>query len=91
MLIGNKLLCRVVAGTTISGSIAIGQYLHLGPDSSGNFVKVQVKSIHYKRTSVKRIVAGQTGSLALKKVKRSSIRKGMVLLDSGVSIICSLR
>lgn len=74
----------VVAGTTISGSIAIGQYLHLGPDSSGNFVKVQVKSIHYKRTSVKRIVAGQTGSLALKKVKRSSIRKGMVLLDSGV-------
>eukprot|EP00871_Galdieria_phlegrea_P002614 jgi/Galph1/3353/GphlegSOOS_G2044.1 len=74
----------VVAGTTISGSVSVGQFLHLGPDSAGNFVKVQIKSIHYKRTPVKKIVAGQTGSLALKKIKRSFIRKGMVLLDSGI-------
>jgi len=72
----------VVAGTTVSGSVSAGQVLALGPDSSGHFTKVQVKSVHYKRTPVKKVVAGQAGSLALKKVKRPMIRKGMVLLDS---------
>lgn len=72
----------VVAGTAISGSITVGQALHLGPDGNGRFVKAQVKSVHYKRTPVKRVVAGQAGSLALKKIKRSAVRKGMVLLDS---------
>lgn len=74
----------VVAGTVTSGSVSTGQVLHLGPDSAGKFVKAQVKSVHYKRTPVKRVVAGQAGSLALKKIKRSSVRKGMVLLDSSV-------
>mmetsp|Transcript_11213 Transcript_11213/g.22334 ORF Transcript_11213/g.22334 Transcript_11213/m.22334 type:complete len:376 (+) Transcript_11213:789-1916(+) len=72
----------VVAGTTLSGSIAAGQVLSLGPDGCGKFISVQVKSVQYKRTSVKRLVAGQSGSLALKKIKRSAVRKGMVLLDS---------
>ncbi len=74
----------VVAGTVMSGSVRIGQVLNLGPDSGGKFVKAQVKSVHYKRTPVKRVVAGQAGSLALKKIKRSYVRKGMVLLDSSV-------
>eukprot|EP00183_Erythrolobus_madagascarensis_P006983 CAMPEP_0185846838 /NCGR_PEP_ID=MMETSP1354-20130828/2333_1 /TAXON_ID=708628 /ORGANISM="Erythrolobus madagascarensis, Strain CCMP3276" /LENGTH=592 /DNA_ID=CAMNT_0028547047 /DNA_START=246 /DNA_END=2024 /DNA_ORIENTATION=- len=72
----------VVAGTTASGSVAAGQWLMLGPDSAGRFTRVQVKSVHYKRTPVKRVVAGQAGSLALKKVKRGALRKGMVLLDA---------
>mmetsp|Transcript_521 Transcript_521/g.1784 ORF Transcript_521/g.1784 Transcript_521/m.1784 type:complete len:553 (+) Transcript_521:333-1991(+) len=71
----------VVAGTATSGSISAGQWLSLGPDGNGKFTKVQVKSVHYKRVPVKRVVAGQAGALALKKIKRSSVRKGMVLLD----------
>lgn len=74
----------VVAGTTTSGSVSVGQVLNLGPDGRGKFVKAQVKSVHYKRTPVKRVVAGQAGSLALKKIKRSSVRKGMVLLDASI-------
>lgn len=74
----------VVAGTTTSGSISLGQTLNLGPDGHGKFVKAQVKSVHYKRTPVRRVVAGQAGSLALKKIKRSAVRKGMVLLDANV-------
>lgn len=74
----------VVAGTTTSGAVALGQVLNLGPDGRGKFVKAQVKSVHYKRTPVKRVVAGQAGSLALKKVKRSAVRKGMVLLDASI-------
>lgn len=72
----------VVAGTVTSGVVSIGQTLSLGPDSGGNFVTVVVKSVHYKRTPVKKVVAGQAGSLALKKVKRAMVRKGMVLLDT---------
>lgn len=74
----------VVAGTTTSGAVTLGQVLNLGPDGRGKFIKAQVKSVHYKRTPVKRVVAGQAGSLALKKVKRSSVRKGMVLLDASI-------
>lgn len=74
----------VVAGTTTSGNVSVGQILNLGPDGRGKFVKAQVKSVHYKRTPVKRVVAGQAGSLALKKIKRSSVRKGMVLLDASI-------
>lgn len=74
----------VVAGTTTSGAVSSGQILNLGPDGRGNFIKAQVKSVHYKRTPVKRVVAGQAGSLALKKIKRSAVRKGMVLLDSSI-------
>lgn len=74
----------VVAGTTTAGAVSLGQVLNLGPDGRGNFIKAQVKSVHYKRTPVKRVVAGQAGSLALKKVKRSAVRKGMVLIDSNV-------
>lgn len=33
---------------------------------------------------VAQVVAGQTAALALKKIKRSAVRKGMVLLDEGL-------
>ncbi|KAA8499768.1 GTP-binding protein 1 [Porphyridium purpureum] len=72
----------VVAGTVVSGCMTVNDDVWLGPDSAGHFTKVHVKSIHYKRCAVKRLVAGQSGSLALKKIKRSSIRKGMYLLES---------
>lgn len=34
-----------------------------------------------KRNFVVQVVAGQTAALALKKVKRNQVRKGMVLVD----------
>eukprot|EP00741_Cyanophora_paradoxa_P012905 tig00020629_g12461.t1 len=71
----------VVAGTVMNGVIEPNATLLLGPDDAGNFVPVSVKSIHYKRVPVGRAVAGQTCSLALKKIKRGAIRKGMVMVD----------
>ena len=38
------------------------------------------QSFHYKRVPATRIVAGQAAALALKKVKRGAVRKGMVLV-----------
>lgn len=53
-----------------------------GPDiADASFKPVAVKSIHYKRLPVSHVVAGQTAALALKKIKRSQVRKGMVLVD----------
>jgi len=71
----------VVTGMMLKGSISMGDQRLLGPDSNGNYSLVTVKSIHVNRTAKQRAVAGQAASLALKKVKRTQIRKGMVLVD----------
>ena len=70
----------VVSGTVIKGVISSGQSLLLGPDLLGKFDLVQIKSIHRKRMLVQNVKAGQTAAFALKKVKRSHIRKGMVMV-----------
>ena len=46
----------------------------------GGFVSCQVKGIHRQRVVVEEAFAGQSVTFALKKVLRSSIRVGMVLL-----------
>ena len=50
--------------------------LILGPDPLGHFLPIAVKSIHRKRMPVSEVKSGQTASFALKKIKRSQIRKG---------------
>jgi GTPase len=71
----------VVAGTMIKGTVSVDDILLLGPDKSASFREVKVKSIHNKRTPVRRVEAGQTATFALRKCPRETIRKGMVLLD----------
>jgi len=71
----------VVSGTLVSGKVFVNQTLLLGPDEFGKFTPAIVKSIHTKRLPVKLVKAGQTAAIALKKIKRSAIRKGMVLVD----------
>jgi GTP-binding protein 1 len=70
----------VVSGTCMAGTMSAGGNYLIGPDGVGHFRPVVAKSIHSKRTPVRSIVAGQTGSVNLKKVKRSDLRKGMVML-----------
>jgi GTPase len=74
----------VVSGTITHGIVHVGDSLLLGPDANGQFVNAQVKSIHRKRVNVPCCSAGQSASFALKKIKRASIRKGMVLLGKGL-------
>ncbi|XP_035993233.1 GTP-binding protein 1 isoform X1 [Fundulus heteroclitus] len=71
----------VVSGTTLRGLIRLNDTLLLGPDPLGIFIPIAVKSIHRKRMPVKEVHGGQTASFALKKIKRSSIRKGMVMVS----------
>ncbi|KAE8283223.1 GTP-binding protein 1 [Larimichthys crocea] len=58
----------VVSGTTLRGLIRLNDTMLLGPDPLGSFISIAVKSIHRKRMPVKEI-------------KRSSIRKGMVMVS----------
>ncbi|KAM4750758.1 GTP binding protein 1, like isoform 2-T2 [Anableps anableps] len=71
----------VVSGTTLRGLIRLNDTLLLGPDPLGTFIPIAVKSIHRKRMPVREVHGGQTASFALKKIKRSSIRKGMVMVS----------
>ncbi|CAG9760782.1 unnamed protein product [Ceutorhynchus assimilis] len=75
----------VVSGTTLKGVIKLNDTLMLGPDPLGHFIPISVKSIHRKRMAVKEVRAGQTASFALKKVKRSQLRKGMVMVSPALN------
>ncbi|KAK9862034.1 hypothetical protein WJX84_006471 [Apatococcus fuscideae] len=75
----------VVAGTVKRGVINTNASLLMGPDiGDGTFKQTAIKSIHYKRLPVTQVVAGQTAALALKRVRRNQVRKGMVLVDSSL-------
>lgn len=71
----------VVSGTCLQGTIKLNDVLMLGPYAVGNFVPITIKSIHRKRMNVERVRCGQTASFALKKIKRTFLRKGMVMVS----------
>lgn len=63
----------------------------IGPDGLGKFQEVLIKSIHSKHVPATLVYAGQTASFVLKlprgqKLKRTHIRKGMVLLDASLQV-----
>jgi GTPase len=76
----------VVSGSLQSGTIKAGQIYYLGPDTSGHFLPVTIKSIHFKRINVLTASAPHTVALALKKTKKSLIRRGTVILSSPTSV-----
>ncbi|KAI0823677.1 GTP-binding protein 1 [Trametes gibbosa] len=70
----------VVDGIINSGTIKTGDAVLFGPDSNGNFHGTSVKSIERKRARVASADAGQCVSFALKRVRRTDVRKGMILV-----------
>uniref|UniRef100_A0AAG5D9W8 GTP-binding protein 1 n=1 Tax=Anopheles atroparvus TaxID=41427 RepID=A0AAG5D9W8_ANOAO len=75
----------VVSGITLQGVVRLNETLLLGPDPLGDFQSITIKSIHRKRMVVKEVRSGQTASFALKKIKRSQIRKGMVMVSPALN------
>ena len=71
----------MVSGTNLKGTIRLNDNLLLGPDPLGQFIPIAVKSIHRKRMPVSEVKSGQTASFALKKIKRSQIRKGKDMMS----------
>ncbi|SCU70534.1 GTP-binding elongation factor Tu family, putative [Trypanosoma equiperdum] len=71
----------VVGGIVTQGVFNVNDAVLLGPDASGGFRTVQIKSIHVKGVEQQRAVAGCDASFCLKKEKRRGIRKGNILTD----------
>jgi GTPase len=71
----------VVSGVVKSGVVHAGDTVQIGPDSLGQFATTAIKSIERKRIPVNVCSAGQSGSFALKRVRRADVRKGMVVLS----------
>lgn len=70
----------VVSGVVKSGAIHAGDNVLVGPDSLGQFMPTNIRSIERKRIPVSVCTAGQSASFALKKIRRKDVRKGMVVL-----------
>ncbi|KII71942.1 GTP-binding protein 1 [Thelohanellus kitauei] len=75
----------VVSGMIVQGTLNKNDDMLLGPTPEGQFLPIKIKSIHRKRDSVDMVYAGQTCSIALKKIKRDEIRKGMVIVPANSS------
>ncbi|KAH8107926.1 P-loop containing nucleoside triphosphate hydrolase protein [Cristinia sonorae] len=76
----------VVDGILNAGRVKAGDNILIGPDSNGNFQPTSIKSIQRKRAPVNSAEAGQCVSLALKRMRRAAVRKGMVIvhkIDAG--------
>lgn len=70
----------VVNGILNSGSVKTGDSVLFGPDSNGHFQSTLVRSMQRKRADVVTAEAGQCVALALRRVKRAAVRKGMVIV-----------
>lgn len=70
----------VVNGILNAGSARTGDAVLLGPDANGAYIPTVIKSMQRKRADVTTAEAGQCVSFALKRVRRTAVRKGMVLV-----------
>ncbi|KAJ2008821.1 hypothetical protein GGI04_000961 [Coemansia thaxteri] len=70
----------IVSGVVASGTLRPGDPVWLGPDYNGHFMQTAIRTIQRKRVDVQAGYTGQSVSLWLKKITRSQVRKGMVLL-----------
>ncbi|PHH69186.1 hypothetical protein CDD80_6959 [Ophiocordyceps camponoti-rufipedis] len=70
----------VVSGIVAAGVVRDGDPVLVGPDARGLFAPTVIRSIERRRIRAPAAAAGQSASLALKKIRRNDVRKGMVVL-----------
>lgn len=69
----------ITGGIVVKGSVNAGQRMYVGPDDSGGYTPVQVKSIHCKNVQVRSVRAGHFCAFQLS--EELTLRKGMVFID----------
>ena len=75
----SKGIGAVVSGFCKSGKVSVGDDVFIGPYSDGSFKKTQVKTIELNRCRVESAGVGYSFTVALRKITKDEIRKGMVL------------
>lgn len=78
----------VVGGQLLSGKIKVGDKLLMGPTEK-KYTSIQVRSIHCKRVPMQEVKFGSYVCLGLKKVDRSTIRRGHVIISSSSNKIAA--
>ena len=72
--------------------MASGSTLYLGPDRTGGFLPILVRSIESRRSGILEAKQGQSATFAIRSLnkrvtlKRTHFRKGMVLLNGPSNI-----
>ena len=85
----------ILSGIVSSGKLRTNSKCFLGPDISGNFIKVEVCDIHCKKVSVSYSFKGQYCSVCIKSLgkintlTKENVKKGMYLLDTRITPIAS--
>mmetsp|Transcript_16674 Transcript_16674/g.15038 ORF Transcript_16674/g.15038 Transcript_16674/m.15038 type:complete len:521 (+) Transcript_16674:148-1710(+) len=78
----------VVGGTLMRGRINVNSVLYLGPDRTGAYTQVLIRSIECRRISQNEVKRGQCATFAIRPInrrivlKKSWFRRGMVLVDA---------
>jgi len=77
----------VVSGTVVSGRVNTSFPLVIGPDSLGRFMPITVRNIRTRTGDTDHAQAGQAITLAVRRLDRHAVRKGMVIVraDSAVA------
>lgn len=82
----------ILSGTVFSGTMTVNDELLVGPfGGSGEFRRVQVRTIHCKRSPVEFCPAGNSCAISLRPIKwkqelrRIDIRRGMVMVDPSLN------
>lgn len=70
---------KIVGGYVKSGSCKIGTTVQIGPNKSGQYVKVGIKSIYYTYNPTTVAKEGQMCTFALSRLDKSSISRGMIM------------
>lgn len=80
----------VVCGTVSKGRLNTTDPVMLGPMRDGSFRPVTFKSLYCKDRPASEAKAGQSASVSLRKVDRSDVRKGMVLISPQIHPVASM-
>ena len=71
----------VLGGHLLSGTIRVSDNLLIGPLDDGKYESVTVKSLHSKKVNVQSVSYGGYVCVALKKIDKKIVRKGIVLIS----------
>jgi len=77
----------VIGGFLVSGTVKVGDKLFFGP-INGNYEQVKIRSIHCKRVPIQKINHSTYVCFGIKKLDRSLVRKGRVLVSNYNKILC---
>jgi len=76
----------VLSGTVVSGKIDTRCPLVIGPDSLGKFLPLTVRNIRTRTGDTDHAQAGQSITLAVRRIARNTVRKGMVIVPADSAI-----